>query len=123
MARVTVDEVKEIVQTNLGNTSVQAFIKAGDLLVTNTLAGEGLSTTTLKEITRWLSAHFISIRDQHPETIKIGEAEMRYRGKVELGLDATMFGQQAKVLDTSGKLAKVGAIKTVIQIAHEVEDA
>ena len=123
MARVTVEEVKEIVETNLGNTSVQAFIKVGDLVVTNTLAGEGLSTESLKEITRWLSAHFVSIRDQHPEMIKIGEAEMRFRGKVGMRLDATMFGQQAQVLDTTGKLAKVGAIKTVIQIAHEVDNA
>jgi hypothetical protein len=122
-ARVTVDEVKEILETTLTDPQLRAFVTAADQTVTEVLSGETLSTTQLREITRWLAAHLASIRDREVSQEKIGDAQMQYGGKFGMGLDATLYGQQVKVLDTSGRLANLGKRRTAIQVAHEVEDA
>jgi len=39
---------------------------------------------------------------------KLGEAAVKYAGKFGMNLDATPYGQIAKQLDTTGKLATIG---------------
>jgi len=50
-------------------------------------------------------------------------ASIRYQGRTGLGLAATLYGQQVKMLDTSGTLANLGKKKSVVEVAHEVPDA
>lgn len=109
MARVTSDEVKEIIETSL--TDISAFITSANLIVTNVLSEEGLGTSTLKEIERWLAAHLVAIRDPKVKSEKAGDGAAVYEmGTLGKGLDFTSFGQQVKLLDTSGKLANLGRI-------------
>jgi len=122
MARVTTAEVKEILSTNLEENQLRAFITSANILVTDVLAGKH-SGDILKQIELWLSAHFSSIRDQRAAEEKIGDASIRYQGRTGLGLDATLYGQQVKMLDTSGTLANLGKKKSVVEVAHEVPDA
>jgi len=105
VARVTDDEVKEIIETSITTTP---FITVANLIVTERLANEGLGDSLLKEIERWLAAHLVAIRDQRPQNERIGDANITYQGRSGLGLDATQYGQQVKILDTSGKLANLG---------------
>lgn len=108
--RVTVDEVKQII-TIPSTVDVVPFIRAANLTVTKRVGtNTSLSTAQKKEIERWLVAHFLSmgpIRQASYE--KLGEAEVSYAGKYDnLGLDATSYGQQVKLLDTTGLLANLG---------------
>ena len=107
MARVTQAEVEVLLPTDI--TDISAYITAANLLVTDLLDGKGLTDARLKEIERWLSAHFLAMREEGGgiEKHKIGdtEAEWATLGK---SLEMTRFGAQAIVLDTTGILSKLG---------------
>jgi len=105
-ARVTEEEVKAIIDTTV---TTAPFITAANLLVESVLGGESLGDDLLKEIERWLSAHFVAIRDPREKSKKMDEAEAKFfLGKEGKGLEATPYGMQAIALDTTGKLANVG---------------
>ena len=120
--RVNADEVKEIIDTSLSDPVIEAFISAANPTVTELLGSiTSLSAVQLKEIERWFTAHLIACtRERQIDKETTGQAGATYSGQTEMGLDATMYGQQVKVLDTSGimaqrigkKLASVYAIPT-----------
>lgn len=104
--RVTDCDVKAIIETSL--ESLRPFILAADAMVTQYLGAKGLDSELLKEITRWLSAHFVAVNDQRLKSEKIGDATNQYHGETGMGLDFTAFGQQVKVLDPTGTFASIG---------------
>jgi hypothetical protein len=112
MARVEDAEVKEIVPTTIEDIS--AFIISANIMVTDVLGDSGLSDDRLKEIERWLAAHFVAMKDGGARAVeeevgrsrrRMGEATRQILGQ---GLKLTRFGQQAMILDTTGKLAELG---------------
>jgi len=106
MARVSDNEVKEIIETDVTTTP---FITIANLLVTDLLGDSGLSDAMLKEIERWLSAHFVAIRDPREKIIKTGDAGATFfLGKEGKGLESTPYGLQAMAMDTTGTLANLG---------------
>src|SRR3990167_7086656 len=119
MARVTVAEVEEIFDTDLTDAQITAFITVANILVTNTCAtstSPALDTDELKEIERWLAAHFADIRDPIGLRIKMGNAEQwSFPAAVTTawgkGLNLTPYGQMAIAIDRSGKLAALGLRK------------
>lgn len=115
--RVTAAEVREIIDVS-EDLSLNAFIIAGNALVTAKLSGSGLDEDLLKEIERWTAAHFVAIRDPRVRERSLGDAKEKYAlsGGYSGGLDATPYGQQAMVLDTTGILAS-----TMGKRAAEVE--
>lgn len=105
-------EVREIIETDLDATGVNAFLAAADLLVTEELVGQGMSDARLKEIERYLCAHLITIRDPDAGRItarKALEASASYGGQTGKGFDASHYGQTALALDASGKLGSLSA--------------
>lgn len=111
--RVTPEDVKEIISTETADIS--SFILAANSIVENKLAtSSGLDDATLKEIERWLSAHFLAMLEDNARVVEreTGESRDRYgentRGVLGPGLNLTRYGQQAIVLDTSGTLASIG---------------
>lgn len=111
MARVTDTEVKAILSTTIDTTP---FIAAATLIIDANLLTAGLSSDLLKEIERWLSAHLACIRDPRLTSKQLGDTRVAYeRGKSGAGLQATSYGQQVAVLDTSGILAQVLGMKRV----------
>jgi hypothetical protein len=107
--RVNADEIKEILETELSDPTIEAFIGAANLIVTQNLGSSGLSTALLKEIERWLSAHLIaSSRERQVKSEAAGLAKVDYDSKVGLGLDGTTYGQQVKLLDPTGLLTSIG---------------
>jgi hypothetical protein len=107
MARVTEAEVEAIIDVD-SSISATAFITAANLLIDEVLSGEGMDDDYLKEIERWLAAHFVAMRQRQLKAQWLGTAKEEYIGAVGKGLDFTQYGQTVKLLDTSGKLAKVG---------------
>ena len=105
--RVTQGEVEAIIDTDVED--LLPFIAIADALVTDKLTGQGIGTAMLKEITRWLAAHFVAIRDPRVKQDKTAEASATFfLGKEGEGLKATPYGQQVLALDTSGTLANLG---------------
>ena len=108
MARVTEAEVREIIDVD-ASLDLTPFITAANLLVTKVITDSSMTDEHLKEIERWLSAHFTAIRDQRSATEQAGAggatAQISYQYKLGLNLQVTLYGQQALLLDTSGALA------------------
>ncbi len=109
-ARTTVDLVKEIVTTTLGDSVILGLINAASKMIDNqTTMTSTLDDDTLTEIERWLTAHLIM---QGPNRFtteeKVGEASAKYAGKFGEGLKSTSYGQMVITLDTTGVLSKLG---------------
>lgn len=107
-ARVTPAEVRQILSTGLTDLEIGAYIVAANSFVVANLGPAGLTEIQLKEIERWITAHFIaSTREQQSKEEGAGGAYVKYQGVTGEGLSATMYGQQAVLLDTSGTLAEI----------------
>lgn len=109
MARVTATEVRQLIELDSGfsDSDLAAFISAANVL-TNQVNTEGgiTDTTQLKEIERWLAAHFSAIRDVRSDSEDVSDGpSQKFQYKVDLGLAQTQYGQQAMMLDTSGYLS------------------
>jgi len=110
MSRVTGANVKEIINTSLSASEVAPFVTSANLIVTERLGGQGVSAAILKEIERWLAAHLVAIRSQDSvsKAEKTGDASITRHGETKMGLDFTPYGQQAKLLDPTGRLESAG---------------
>lgn len=113
MTRVTDAEVKEIIETDLDTTP---FIGTATLIVDEDLVGKGLSDARLREIELYLSAHFTTLRQRQLKSEEFGDAKDEFLGIVDLGLDSSLYGQQAKSLDTTGTLEAQGKPKSSIEL-------
>lgn len=120
-ARTTTAAVKLIIGTTLTDAQIQAFIDTATLVVDANLLDKGLSTDLLTQIETWLAAHLLSMRDQRTSARKIGDVSFTYQGQTGLGLDATLYGQQVKLLDTSGTLASLGRRRASVTVYSEAD--
>jgi hypothetical protein len=120
MARVTVDDVKEIFETNMGEGPMNAFITSAAVMVNNGPAlvaiTPALSEDELFELERWIAAHLAAIRDPIALRQKIGDSDAwHFPAAVTTawsrGLGLTPYGQQALLIDRTGFLANAGKAK------------
>ena len=109
--RVSGAEVLAIFETDMSSDDLAEFITAANIIVTEILGDSDLATTTLKEIERWLSAHFASAWDQRLISERIGDSAVAYQFTKEKGIKSTDYGQRAILLDTTGQLARLGGRK------------
>ena len=121
-ARVEADEVKEIFETDLSDGQVNAFINTAHLLVAEEISNQGLSEDRLTEIEKYLAAHFSSLRDPRVSRETTGGYSYDVQGRTDLGLDATLYGQQVKLLDKSGRLSAASMPKQIASIEVLSED-
>ena len=136
--RVTSTEVKTILVTALTGTQLDPFITVANLIVTNKLGNSGLGDTLLKEIERWLSAHFIYISNpSYSSTQKnargvvvserAGESSTSYsyilkNPNSNLGLlSSTIYGQQAITIDLTGTLANLGKRRASVNVLNVID--
>ncbi len=112
-ARVTATEVKAIMD---GCTTVDSVVTvmigaATELIDEVFLNDTDVSTTLLKEIERWLTAHMIaSTVWRTTASEKVGDAEAKYTGQWGKNLESTPYGQMCLTLDFTGKMAKMGKL-------------
>lgn len=112
-ARVTADEVKEIMEdSTIDNSKIDAMILAGDLIITKVFSEDTTTGTDLiKEIERWFIAHMLSATLARTTTDEgIGDVRIKYAGIFGEGLKATPYGQMVLTLDVTGKMARTGKL-------------
>jgi len=124
--RVTEQEVLDIMDSgvDLSSTQITAMITAASSVIDTIFADDAVvDDALLKELERWLSAHYIAstlVRMAAKE--KVGQAEVTYIGKWGEMLKSTPYGQVLLTLDTTGKLAKVGKRAVSIYAIPSFED-
>jgi len=112
--RVTATEVKAIMDTELTDVQVNAYITSANVTV-NEIMGTTETTDILKEIERWLCAHMISItRERQAAKEGADEANITYTGKYGMALQSTSYGQMVLTLDTTGAFADASDAKPPI---------
>lgn len=110
--RTTDAKVRAVLNDDLDTIKITPFIEVANNLVTDfivTECGASYSATKLELIERWLAAHFYSITDRRLSEKQTGKASGVFQGRTNMGFNATLYGQQAKILDTDGCLAKLDA--------------
>jgi hydrogenase maturation factor HypF (carbamoyltransferase family) len=115
MARVTIDDVKEILDTDLSDEAMDIHISAANAIITAYLS-EDMTEVQMTLIERYLAAHFCAMIDRQAQSEKIDVISITYQGKTGLGLDFTAYGQQVKMLDTTGKLASMQAKTAALEV-------
>ncbi len=123
MARTSPDAVKEIIEVE-DLIDLTPFIASANSLTTDQATGVNgptipYSNETLELIERWLSAHFYTNRDPRTESEKTGQGAGKFRGKTDLGLASSLYGQTAMMLDTNGALARLN--KKILRKATAAE--
>jgi hypothetical protein len=123
MARVTATEVKELISTS---ETITAHINTANVLVTEKLGGNATMTADhLKEIERWMSAHFVAVSiERQAGKERIGNTAVEYAGFNTTGLQGlglTTYGQQAMMLDTTGTLSQLGKRRARIDTIDAVD--
>lgn len=114
MARVNQAEVLTVSGLNdaaVFGAAVNSAIVVATTLVNDLLLGQNFNAAKLKSIELYLACHFslLSAEKGPLAAVDVGDATERYHNVYSAGLNSTRFGQQAIVLDTSGKLAAVSA--------------
>jgi len=106
--RVSSSDVDEIMEEDYSSTDLEVFIIPANLIVTDRCSDSGYSAAHLKELERWLSAHFVAISKKTnriaAEKIDIASVTYMAMSTGESALDMTPYGRQVKLLDTAGNL-------------------
>ena len=112
---VTPEMVKNVViGTTLTDPQIEGCIATATMIVVENLEGQGVSDNVLTEITLYLSAHYLSLRDKATRITeeRIGDAEVKYsksnQYKGYTPLDTTEWGATALMLDPTGSLNSLG---------------
>jgi hypothetical protein len=115
--RTTTTAVRAILETDLTEAQLTAFIASANTLITANLATSALTAAELVEIERWLAAHLAAVRDQRAKSEKFADAyTVTYQGETGLGLDATLYGQQVQLLDWTGTLRGLGLKRASLEL-------
>ena len=113
--RCTVAEIQDTLDTSLSVAQLLVCMGTASTLVDTYLASSTLSLALLKEIERYLSAHFVCIREPlFTEARSQGEGFTFQRAKAEGGLKETSYGRQALLLDSTGILEGLGTKRRVV---------
>lgn len=112
-ARVTMSEVREIIDTSLSDAGVTACINAANALIaTKPDMLSVLLEDTLTQIELWLAAHNVSVADPRVSEERTRETSIKYaQPKAGTGLAGSSYGQVAIALDTTFTLAEAPATK------------
>lgn len=105
--RVTDDQVREILEVDTAITDLSPFIQTAHQMVEDVLVPRRmLSDITLMLVEKWLSAHFVRMRDLQVVSESAGVSESRAY-PVSTNLKASPYGQQAMMLDWTGTLSRM----------------
>jgi len=119
--RTTNVQVKQILDnTALTGTQIDSYIVSANALV-NAALGTG-TDDILTQIEMWLTAHMIaSTRERMAASEEAGGAKIEYIGTFGERLDSTPYGQMVRMLDTTGRMAKLGLREIGIIAIKEFE--
>lgn len=114
MANVTPIEVEEIYDGIVQSNAVTAAGQISSKLLSDC----SYTTAELKEIERWLAAHFQSIIDGKNSLTSesLGRWSESKSNIYSKGLESTEYGQMALALDTCGGLSNAGKRKAIFNV-------
>lgn len=113
---VTPDELRKIIDTNLPDADLQAYINTASVFVGEVLKDTSIPDQLKTEITKWYAAHLLaSTREQQLLEASAGSASAKFQAVISDGIGATMYGQQVLALDTTGTFAKLGKRKMTLR--------
>ncbi|MDH7554331.1 MAG: hypothetical protein QHH74_11810 [Spirochaetota bacterium] len=106
----TYDEVQELMQ----NTSIDSMYITNILITVDRILTKvyehytgTISDDLLREIQKYYAAHIIASTTQRMSSEeKVGEAQIKYIGKWDVGFNSTPYGQLLLGLDSSGLIAQ-----------------
>lgn len=107
---VTARDVCLVYDTSLKEAEVNAMIATAETLIVthiDPLSDPKVTTTVRDSIKTWLAAHFCAISDPQVKEESADGIRTVFHGKADLGLDATLYGQQVQMLDPTGKLSNL----------------
>jgi hypothetical protein len=118
--RTTPDAVRAVLQKDYNareRPSLSRQIQTSSVVVSRVVtcaAAKGVTLTAEETelIECWLAAHFYAVSDRPYASRSTLQASGSMDGKTAMNLDATLYGQQAKVVDASGCLAQIQAAAT-----------
>lgn len=119
--RTTHAQVADIYDADTEIANFEPFITTANILVTTRLGSSGLTADHLAQIETYLAAHFAAIKEKEVKTEQLGDGNATYAGKTNMGLDYTSYGQQAKVIDTTGLLSKLGTTGTLLEFIGDTD--
>lgn len=104
---ITAAELREIYDTERDDTELQAFLDTAQTFTDDRLAGKGLTDAVLKQVQRYLAAHFLFVTDAGVHAaLRVGDVNERFTSHDKNpGLFDSRWGCMAVVLDSSGTLA------------------
>lgn len=115
--RTSEDLVKGVLLTDWGDENdLTPFIAAASALVDRVKACSVLKNYTLSDsatgsecelIERWLAAHLYVQSDQNEASKTAGKGSAQFQGQTGMALDASKYGQMAKLIDASGCLTNL----------------
>lgn len=111
--RTTAPKVKVILDTELTDERVEAYISIASSMVDDVAAASTTSATRLEEMERWLTAHLIAVTvERRPVEEEIGnDTAVKFASVFGPGLKSTDYGQMVAQLDPTGILASYGKKK------------
>lgn len=107
-ASTTIAAVEKIIKYDATViTDTQAFIDTAALII-DAVIGTALPDVRLEVVTRYLTAHLISVTDNSTRvnSEQVKSLMMSYQSRLSEGLGITHWGATAMMLDTSGKLSR-----------------
>jgi len=96
---------------------VTPFLTTAQLVVSENLASSGLSDAMLDEITKYLAAHYLAMTDLEGSD-RAGAIAVTYGKALGDFLKATVYGQTALALDSSGTLEEMGNTKFALDVVQ-----
>lgn len=112
MPRTSDKLVRKALEVDDADLKLGTYIDTANAL-TNYVVGKDtagiLGDALPQKIETYLAAHFVALYDEayRRASGSTGRKSATMQGKTEMHLDATLWGQQAKVLDVTGTLAKL----------------
>ena len=121
MALTTVSRVKQILDTELTDENIEAYIGSAHVMLNSAFVGVSINSDLRLELETWVTAHMIaSTREQQLSEASAGSAKAKFQGQTGLGLNSTFYGQVAKNMDTTGTLLRLdGKIASLTSIKSE----
>lgn len=101
MSRITVDDVREILDTELDDTSLMAFTEDAHTVVNTRLAPYTGDETSLAAVETYVAAHLATSKDPRVQSAAHESAEFEYSEK-----QGQSYWHRAIVLDPTGRLAR-----------------
>ena len=107
-----IQDLRQLINSAESNEVLSVMLQTAEQMLVNTVDKDSdVSSDTRETIKLWLAAHFVHIKDRLEKEVSSDGVRMVFDGKTDVGLNATLYGQQAMAMDPTGFLAKTATSK------------